>query len=88
MPLPTDLVELARRFSLLGDPTRLQIARLLVRGEKYVGEIAELTGVNPPAISQHLRLLRQAGLVSKRKQGHRAFYSASSEWLRTLLRES
>lgn len=76
----------ARLFAMLGDPTRLLIAGLLLEGEKYVNELAQLTGASPTAISQQLRFLREGGFVSKRKSGNRAFYTMSSDRLSGFLR--
>jgi len=53
-------------FEALGDPTRRQIFRLLGRGERSVGEIAVQLPVSRPAVSQHLRILKEAELVSDR----------------------
>ena len=69
----------------LGEPRRLAILRLLRDGEYPSGAIAsrfpEVTG---PAISQHLRVLREAGLIQERRSGTRRFYSARPEGLAQL----
>ncbi|MFZ5899221.1 MAG: ArsR/SmtB family transcription factor, partial [Bacillota bacterium] len=59
--------ELAERIKALGEPTRLKILRLLHERELCVCEIAEVLQMSQPRISQHLKVLRQAGLVSERK---------------------
>ena len=64
----------ARAFNALGDPTRRAIFERLRGGALSVGEIAEGLPVSRPAVSQHLRVLRQAGLVSERRQGTRRIY--------------
>jgi DNA-binding transcriptional ArsR family regulator len=58
----------------LADPTREQIVRLLIDGEKSVGEIAERLPVSRPAVSKHLRLLESSGLVTFRSEGVRNIY--------------
>ncbi len=58
----------------LGEPTRRTILERLRGGPLSVGEIAEGLPVSRPAVSQHLRVLRQAGLVSERKEGTRRIY--------------
>ena len=58
----------------LGDPTRRAIVELLRPGAKAVGELAESLPVSRPAVSQHLRVLREAGLVSQTPAGTRRLY--------------
>ena len=58
----------------LGDPTRRQIFESLRSGPRSVGELANGLPVSRPAVSQHLRVLREAGLVSDRKEGTRRLY--------------
>lgn len=58
----------------LGDPTRRAIFERLRRGPRSVGELAEGLPVSRPAVSQHLRVLRKAGLVTERREGTRRLY--------------
>lgn len=58
----------------LGDWTRRQILESLKSGPRSVGEIAAGLPVSRPAVSQHLRVLKQAGLVSVRRDGTRRLY--------------
>jgi DNA-binding transcriptional ArsR family regulator len=58
----------------LGDPTRRQVFELLRRGPRSVGELAAELPVSRPAVSQHLRVLEDAGLVTHRKDGTRNLY--------------
>jgi DNA-binding transcriptional ArsR family regulator len=58
----------------LGDPTRRQVFELLRRGPRSVGELAAELPVSRPAVSQHLRVLEDAGLVTHRKDGTRHLY--------------
>lgn len=65
----------AARFRTLGDESRLRLLNLLMQGESSVQELVERTGEPQPTISRHLSVLRREGLVERRSQGNRAFYS-------------
>ena len=58
----------------LGDPTRRAIFERLRSGPRAVGELADELPVSRPAVSQHLRVLKEAGLVTERRNGTRRFY--------------
>lgn len=58
----------------LGDPTRREILEILGRGDRSVGDLAAELPVSRPAVSRHLRLLKEAGLVSDRAAGTRRLY--------------
>jgi DNA-binding transcriptional ArsR family regulator len=62
-------------FAALADPTRRQIVELLAGGERSAGDLARRFTLTQPAISQHLRTLRDAGLVSARRDAQRRMYS-------------
>jgi DNA-binding transcriptional ArsR family regulator len=62
-------------FAALGDENRRAILRLLVPGERSVGQLAASMPISRPAVSRHLRLLREAGLVSERAAGTRRLYA-------------
>ena len=62
-------------FAALGDPTRREIFTLLVAGPRAVGEIAAELPVSRPAVSQHLKVLKEARLVRVEAQGTRRRYS-------------
>jgi DNA-binding transcriptional ArsR family regulator len=68
-------------FTALGDPQRRAILTLLADGPRAVGELATDLPVSRPAVSFHLRLLRQAGLVEERREGTRRIYSLREEGL-------
>jgi DNA-binding transcriptional ArsR family regulator len=68
-------------FAVLGDPTRRQIVAFLSDGEYAAGEIAEQFNISAPAISQHLRALRLAGLVKVRPDRQRRLYSVHQQAL-------
>lgn len=61
-------------FEALGNPHRRAIVRLLARGERSVQEIADELPISRPAVSRHLKLLTQAGLVSDQPHGARHLY--------------
>jgi len=64
-------------FRALADPTRRALfERLCEQGEQTVGALTADAGVSQPAVSKHLAILRQAGLVIDRQQGRQAHYSA------------
>ena len=64
----------AEALAALGDPTRQAILELLADGPRAVGDIAEHLPVSRPAVSQHLRVLKEAGLVADRQEGTRRLY--------------
>src|SRR6266516_8233418 len=65
----------------LGDPTRRAIFEQLSQGPKAVGEIAGELPVSRPAVSQHLRVLKDAGLVTERREGTRRLYRLDPDGL-------
>lgn len=68
-------------FEALGDPNRREILRLLGAEELAVGEIAEVMPISRPAVSRHLRLLKDAGLVAERAEGTRRIYQLQADGL-------
>ncbi len=68
----------------IAEPTRREILRLVRDDERTVNEIAEHFSVTRPAISQHLAVLRDAELVTVRRDGRRRFYRARPEGLADL----
>jgi DNA-binding transcriptional ArsR family regulator len=64
----------AKAMDALGDPTRREIMERLRIGPQPVGEIAAELPISRPAVSQHLRVLKEAGLVTERKDGTRRIY--------------
>lgn len=69
-------------FQALADPTRREILELLRTAERPAGEVAERFDVSRPAISRHLRVLREAGLVARRKEAQSRLYRLAPEALR------
>jgi DNA-binding transcriptional ArsR family regulator len=74
-PLPAPVVELvARRFRVLGDPTRIRLLERLLEGEATVGELAQVAGGTQQNVSKHLSVLLAEGTVGRRKAGTSVYY--------------
>jgi DNA-binding transcriptional ArsR family regulator len=71
-------------FAALGDPTRRAVLARLRTGPRSVGEIVAALPVSQSAVSQHLRVLREAGLVRDRREGTRRLYQVDLEGLTAL----
>ncbi len=71
-------------FAVLADPTRRRLVELLHDGERSVNELVASVDVAQPGVSRHLRILGEAGLVTKRSAGQRRLYSLRPEPLREL----
>jgi DNA-binding transcriptional ArsR family regulator len=69
-------------FAVLAEPNRRRILDLLLEAERPVGDLVEALSVSQPAISKHLRVLRDAGLVDVRVDAQRRVYSVRPEPLR------
>ena len=66
-------------FGALGDPNRRTILQLLAAGDRSVTELAGELPISRPAVSRHLRLLKEAGLVADRAEGTRRLYRLDDE---------
>jgi DNA-binding transcriptional ArsR family regulator len=77
-------VTYARVFTALADPTRRHIFEALRDRPKTVGELAKRQPVSRPAVSQHLKVLQAAGLVSVEPQGNRRLYLIKRQGLEAL----
>jgi DNA-binding transcriptional ArsR family regulator len=84
-------------FDVLGDPVRRRILELLAAGERPAGEVAAVVqaefGISQPAVSQHLRVLRESGFATVRPEGTRRLYAVDpaplaevEEWMANLRR--
>ncbi len=73
-------------FDVLGDPVRRRILELIAAGEQSSGAITDVIraefGISQPAVSQHLRVLREAGFATVRPEGARRLYAVNPEPLR------
>ena len=70
-------------FDILGDPVRRRILELLAEGVRSSGEVVEVIaaefGITQPAVSQHLRVLRDHGFATARAEGRRRLYAVAPE---------
>jgi DNA-binding transcriptional ArsR family regulator len=71
----------------LADPRRQSILRLIRSEERSVGEIADSVGIAQPTATEHLRVLRDAGLARERRDGTRRFYRASPDGMQLLVEQ-
>jgi rhodanese-related sulfurtransferase/DNA-binding transcriptional ArsR family regulator len=91
MPLSSDAAKqqlyqaIGRVAAALGSAGRLQILEFVAQGERSVDALAAMTGLSVANTSKHLQALRQAGLVSARKQGLRVYYALAGDDVSLLL---
>jgi DNA-binding transcriptional ArsR family regulator len=78
------LVGVAVPFEALAEPNRRRILDLLRVAERPVGELVDQLSVSQPAVSKHLRVLREAGLVEARSDAQRRIYRVRTEPLRAI----
>jgi DNA-binding transcriptional ArsR family regulator len=71
-------IEAAEKIKLFAQPQRLMILSFLFEGENTVAEIDRATGIGQPALSQQLAELRQAGLISNRREAKNVYYKLAS----------
>jgi DNA-binding transcriptional ArsR family regulator len=83
----TDLCEAMKKFGKgIGSVPRYRIVEALFSGPKTVGELAEKTKQSQPLMSQHLRVLKETGLVQDERQGQEVFYTLNTEYTIRLLK--
>ena len=80
--------EAAALLKVLGHPERLLVLCHLVEGERSVGELAIIAGLNQSALSQHLGKMRLQGLVTTRRDGQTIYYSLASREVRKVLADA
>lgn len=68
-------------FDALGDPSRRAILQLLTAGDRSVREVADALPISRPAVSRHLGVLKQAGLVEEERRGTRSIYRLREDGL-------
>jgi DNA-binding transcriptional ArsR family regulator len=71
-------------FEVLAEPSRRKILDLLRRAELPVGDLVDATSLSQPAVSKHLRILREAGLVEARSDAQRRIYRVRAEPLQEM----
>ena len=81
------LAAAAATFGMLATPSRLHLVWLLASGEYDVSTLAELSGLNVPAASQHLSKLRAAGIVTARREGRRQLYRVEDPHILTVIEQ-
>jgi len=79
------LTEAATCLKIMAHPIRLRIVDILLQRELAVHEIAELCGVKPHQVCEHLRLMQTGGLLTSRRQGRAVYYSIASPHLPALI---
>jgi ArsR family transcriptional regulator len=80
-------VDASPQLKALGHPVRLGIAlRLAQEGGTCACDFAEIFGISQPAVSQHLKVLREAGLARTRREGTQIYYSLDTKGVRVLTR--
>jgi len=72
---------LVKTFKALGEPTRLKILKLLSVRPMFVCELEGVLQISQPRISQHLRVLKEAGLLKEKKDAQRTFYLLQKDFL-------
>ena len=72
-------------FKALADPTRREILRLLRRGEMTAGELADHFNMAKPSVSHHFAMLKQADLISARRDGQQIYYGLNTTVVEDLL---
>jgi DNA-binding transcriptional ArsR family regulator len=75
----------SRVFRVLGDETRCTIVYMLATAERCTCELAQALGITMPAVSHHLRILKQARLVDTRQEGKHVYYRLADEHVEALL---
>ncbi len=78
--VPQEVVQqVAEYFSILGEPMRLRILNLLRDGEKCVQDLVEATQTSQANVSKHLKVMLQAGILSRRTEGTSAYYRVEDD---------
>lgn len=78
-------IDLVTAFAALGDGTRFAIVeRLLAEGELSAGDLQDVADISAPAISRHLKVLREAGLISQRVDKQRRIYAVQPAAVRAI----
>ncbi len=87
-PPETHFNDVSAVFQLISDPTRLKIVWLLCHCEMCVNHIGNALGMSSPAVSHHLRLLKQSGLIESRRDKKEVYYKLAQTEQARLLHKS
>ena len=87
MPDDDTLIDLAELFKVFGDSTRIKILSALSGGELCVCDISTILGMTSSAVSHQLKILKNAGLVSFRRDGKTVFYALADDHVMTILNQ-
>lgn len=87
MPDDDALIDLAELFKVFGDSTRIKILSALSGGELCVCDISTVVGMTSSAVSHQLKILKNAELVSFRREGKTVFYSLADGHVNTILKQ-
>ena len=79
------LAYMAERFQCFADPTRLKIINALLLSELCVCDLTKIMQMTQPAVSHHLKQLRQMRLVKSRREGKTVFYSLADDHVKTII---
>ena len=82
-----ELLDMADLFKAMNDPTRLKIINALMIHEMCVCDLTALLNLTQPAVSHHLKGLRQARLVKSRREGKAAYYSLDDDHIQLLFNQ-
>lgn len=77
--------EIARMGKGIGNENRYRILETLMKGSRTVGEIAEKVGIAQPAVSQHLKVLKETNLAIDERRRQRVYYSINVAYMTNLL---
>ena len=88
IPDENELFDLAELFKVFGDSTRIRILYALYDEERSVSDIAESLNMTQSAVSHQLKILRQASLITYRRQGKNVFYSLADEHVRDIIEKA
>ncbi len=87
MPDEDTLIDLSELFKVFGDSTRIKILSALSGGELCVCDVSTAVGMTSSAVSHQLKILKNAGLVSFRRDGKTVFYSIADDHVMTILNQ-
>ncbi len=78
--------EVAQKFRALAHPIRLKLVHELIKGECCVGEVQKCLSISQPNVSQHLKVLKEAGIIISRREKNRICYRASDDSMKKIFK--